>query len=124
MPLKTEGSYPNEFLVTELPGTMSRDRIILAQSATVYPTGAVLGQVTATKKYVVVNPAASDGSQTAVAVLRAARDATAGDVAAVAYTRLTEVNASEINFGALTAPQIVVAKAQLYAATVFPREAV
>jgi len=84
----------------------------------------VLGQITATGKYVAVNPAAADGSQTAKRILRAAADATAGDVAAIAFANWVEVNASELDWGTLNAGQIATAKAQLQAATIFVREAV
>lgn len=47
--------------------------------------GTILGQVTASGKYVVSTSAASDGSQTAHAVLAADCDTSGGDVVAPAY---------------------------------------
>jgi len=49
--------------------------------------GALLGKITASGKYVLSASAASDGSQTPVAILVHDADATAGDVASLAYTR-------------------------------------
>ncbi|MNR63044.1 hypothetical protein D3C85_1852260 [compost metagenome] len=49
--------------------------------------------MTATKKYVALDPAATTGEENAAAVLRDHADATDGDVNAVGYVRLAEVRA-------------------------------
>lgn len=51
----------------------------------IYPLGAVLGTITATKKATLSLAAASDGSQEPSFVLPYAVDATAGDAEAVVY---------------------------------------
>ena len=47
--------------------------------------GAVLGKKTADGKYYIHNPSGSDGTQTPVAILAEAKNATAGDKKTVAY---------------------------------------
>lgn len=53
--------------------------------------GTVMGKITASGKYTLHNNAASDGSEVAAAVLPVASDASGGDLAVVAITRLAEV---------------------------------
>lgn len=113
---------PEEFLVSEGNDHISREKIVLAAGPAL-GAGRVLGRITATGKYVAVAPAASDGSQTAVAILARAQGASASDRFVGAFVRLCEVNAAELDYGTLTAPQIVAAKAQLATATVIVREA-
>ena len=61
--------------------------------------GAVLGRITASGKYVLSASAASDGSQTPVAILAESTDATGADKTTVAY--LTgEFNTAALTFGA------------------------
>jgi hypothetical protein len=61
--------------------------------------GSVLGKITATGKYVLSASAASDGSQTPVAILAEDANATSGDVVTVAY--LTgEFNGTALTLGA------------------------
>lgn len=61
--------------------------------------GALLGALTSGGNYVLSASAASDGSQTPVAVLAADCDASAGNTAALAYIR-GDFNTSGITFGA------------------------
>ena len=60
--------------------------------------GSVLGKITATGKYILSLSAAGDGSQTPVAILAEAVDATAADVEAIIYES-GEFNDSEIVLG-------------------------
>jgi hypothetical protein len=59
--------------------------VLLAGGNGVIAKGTVLGKVTATGKYVPYNPAANDGSQTAVCILDNDQDTTNGDVGASAW---------------------------------------
>lgn len=60
--------------------------------------GAVLGRITASGKYTLSLSASSDGSQTPVAILADAVDASGGDKAAPVY--LTgEINSAALTFG-------------------------
>ena len=69
----TERKYAGEFILSESPGKISRDTVVVTVGATTtLQAGQVLGKITATGKYVpVANGAtpASDGSQVAAAIL-------------------------------------------------------
>lgn len=73
-------------------GGMSREAVTILSGEGVLAIGTVLGKVTASGKYVAHVNGASDGSQTAVAVLIDAVDATSADVTrAIVVHRLAEV---------------------------------
>ncbi|MCO6057313.1 head decoration protein [Pseudomonas sp. MOB-449] len=91
MPVLTESRRAGDFVLSEANGNLSRDRIVIDTG--VHLPGTVLGQVTATKKFVALDPAATTGAENAAAVLRDHADATDGDVNAVGYVRLAEVRA-------------------------------
>ncbi|SFC84570.1 Bacteriophage lambda head decoration protein D [Pseudomonas citronellolis] len=91
MPVLYETRRAGDFVLSEANGNLSRESIVIDSG--VHLPGTVLGKVTATGKFVALAPAATDGSQTAAAVLRARADATDGDVNAVGYVRLAEVRA-------------------------------
>jgi hypothetical protein len=66
----TEGVHTAEWLISEGNGKISRETGTFAAALnTKYPSGTVLGRITATGKLVPSLNAASDGSQVAVAVL-------------------------------------------------------
>ncbi|MDP3720772.1 MAG: head decoration protein [Acidobacteriota bacterium] len=70
MSVLTEGKYSGEFLHTESPGRISRDAVTVTVPAnTTFNPGKVLGQVSATGKYVAFDDASSDGRETAAGVL-------------------------------------------------------
>lgn len=70
MSVLDEGKYPGEFLLAEMPGTISRDDVTVTVPAdTTLNPGTVLGQVSATGKYVPFDDAASDGREDAAGVL-------------------------------------------------------
>lgn len=98
----TEGPRTGEFILSEANGLRSRDTIKIASGAGKVLPGAVLGKITASGKFAPHAPAAADGSQTAVAVLYAAVDATAADAIGVAVTRDAEVKLSELILNAAT----------------------
>ncbi|MGI9433567.1 MAG: head decoration protein [Geminicoccaceae bacterium] len=95
MPELQEGQHAGEFIVSEGNGTISRETITILSGETL-KAGAVLGQVTIGGKYKALDPAAMDGTQTAVAVLYDAVDASAADAEGVAILRLAEVHADEL----------------------------
>lgn len=92
-----EGRHAGEFLVSEGNKWISREKAVILLGQ-VLVAGAVLGQITASSKYVEHDPAASDGSEDAVAILFEAIDATAADTNGVAIARLAEVNGDEITW--------------------------
>ena len=116
------------YLVSEANGTRSRDVVTLAEGVACNP-GTVLGKVTATGKYVPVDPAngtgegeTPDGSQPAVAVLFAAVDATAGDKPAVITARDAEVETAALIWpAAITPTQKTAALSQLAAVGIVAR---
>jgi hypothetical protein len=119
----TEVKHPAEFVVSLGNGGISKETITV-KSGENLGAGAVLGKITVGGKYVHCDPDASDGSETAVAVLYEACDASAGDTKSVIVARYAEVNADRIDFGAMDSGQTATAKTQLATATIFVREAI
>lgn len=67
-----EGKYPGEFILQEMPGTISRDEVTVRVPAnTTLNSGAVLGQISASGKYVPFDDASSDGREDAAGILYA-----------------------------------------------------
>lgn len=85
MTMLVEGKHPGGFLVWEAFRDYTRETITIA-SGTLAP-GTVLGKITASGKYAAHDPEATDGTETAVAVLWGKADASAGDAVAVAIVR-------------------------------------
>ena len=104
MTVLTEGKRAADFIVSEANGTRSRDVVTIAQGAALEP-GTVLGKVTASGKYVALDPAANTGAETAVGLLRARADAAIADVSAVAILRDGEVNGAELVWPAGITPE-------------------
>lgn len=70
MSTKTEGKHTGDFLISEAPGTLSRDQVTVTVPAqTTYQPGTVLAKLSATGKHVIYDNAGSDGSETAAAIL-------------------------------------------------------
>lgn len=86
-----ESNHAAEYLVSEASGTRSREAITVISGQNL-AAGTVLGKITASDKYTLHNNAASDGSESAVAILRDAVDASAGDAAGVITARDSEVD--------------------------------
>ena len=95
----TEGRYTGEHIISEASGTRSRDVVTLIAGQSL-PPGAVLGKITASGKYTLLAPAATDGSEVACAVLFAAVDASAADKAAVVTARDAEVAGAALTWPA------------------------
>lgn len=73
-----QGLVPGDIFAQTLPGEMSF-RTVTFLAGTNYGLGSILGRVTASGKYKLYDPAASDGSQNAIAIAAVPVDATAGD---------------------------------------------
>ena len=73
---------------------------VLAGGQGVLARGTLLGQVTATGKYLVATAAATDGSQVPSAVLADSYDTTLGDVTGAGLYLTGEFNANRVIFGA------------------------
>jgi len=113
MPTLTETPHAGGFLVWETLRDYCRSTVVLA-SGNLQP-GTILGKITASGKYAAHDPAASNGTQTAAAILWDSVDASGGDTNAVVLTRGPAiVNQYEITIpGTPTAPQIAAANAAL-----------
>jgi hypothetical protein len=121
MTVLTEGRHPGGFLVWEAARDYCREAVTIA-AGTLEP-GTVLGRITASGKYAAHAPAATDGTETAVAVLWGKADASAGDVTAVAVLRGPAiVNRHDLVFAGTPAEaEIAAAHAALKAAGILVR---
>lgn len=88
---------PGEHLVFEVHPDLCRQKITL-KAGTKYPTGLVLGKVTATSEYAEYDPAATDGTQTVAGVLFAGVDASKGAKPGVRNHALTVMLKSKLSF--------------------------
>ncbi|WP_294948590.1 head decoration protein [Sulfurivirga sp.] len=110
-----EGKRPGEFLISEGEGAISRDSVTLKKRAALYEAGTILGRESSTGLFKAFDPAATDGTQTAVGVLLDNVDASAANRQAVAITRLAEVD------GSLLVGDVAAAKDDLAASHVIVR---
>ncbi|WP_337054091.1 head decoration protein [Pseudoxanthomonas sp. USHLN014] len=109
----TEKTRFGDFLLSEANGSYSRENEILASGQNLQ-AGTVLGAVTASGKYTILAPGASDGSQTAGGILLATTNASAADAAVVVVERAAEVKADALIWPAgITNAQKTAAIAQL-----------
>lgn len=94
--LINQGKQTGEFILSEGNGSYSRDQITIDASAAAMVTGTVLGKITASGKFKAYTPGASDGTQTAAAILYTPVADKTVDQPAVAITRMAEVQAAEL----------------------------
>ncbi len=80
------------FLVSEANGYQSREVGLLDQSPDIYMPGTVLGFITATRRFTRLNPAGTDGSQNAVAILANRADARDAPARETIIARMAEIN--------------------------------
>jgi len=125
MTILTEGRHAGGFLVWEAFRDYTREVVTIATGGT-YPVlepGTVLGKITATGKYAAHDPAAVDGTETAVAVLWGPADATLADATVVALVRgPAVVNGKDLVFvGTPTALEITAAHTALAAQGILTR---
>jgi len=117
----TESTHAFEFLASEANGARSREQGILA-SGNNLSAGAVLGVITASGKYAEYNPGNADGSETAVAVLADAVDASAADADCVVVARDAEVKSGSLAwFSGATAGQKTTGESDLAAVGIIAR---
>ena len=86
MPVLTEPPSMGDVLKYEVNPNYTREVITLL-AGTPYPVGAVLGKITASGKYTLSPATGSDGTETAVAVLLEATDATLADATGIVVMR-------------------------------------
>jgi hypothetical protein len=123
---KTEGPRNLAFVLSEGNGQISREVITILSGAGVLEAGTVLGQITASKKFV-ISPNAlvvgKEGAETAKAILAYKVDATDADAEAVVVARHAEVKEPMLIFDALVNDNTKKAAklTQLAAATIIAR---
>lgn len=115
----TEGRHCGEFIFSEANGTLSLETVTIDTGD--LAAGTVLGKITASGKYVQLNPAGEDGSENAAGILYDNVDATDGDVEATIVARLAEVNGSELTWPTITDEQKAAAVADLAALSIIVR---
>jgi len=117
----TEGRHPGGFLVWEAFRDYTREVVTVANGT--HQPGTVLGKITASGTYAAHDPAATDGTETAVAVLWGHADASAAEVDAVALVRGPAiVNRHDLVFaGTPSEAEIAAAHAALLAAGILVR---
>ena len=109
----TEATHTAGFILSEANGALSRDEVTILSGQDLQ-AGAVLGKVTASGKYRAVQPAGVDGSQTAVAILYGAVDASSADTPGTVINRDAEVRTDDLVWpGGTTANQKATALAEL-----------
>jgi hypothetical protein len=102
----TESARNTDVLLSEAPGTLSRETVTIA-TGQVLAAGTVLGTVTVGGEYKGFLGSRSDGSEVASAVLLYATDTSNGAALAVVITRLAEIKLPKIVWIAgSTAPYI------------------
>ncbi|MGE4534660.1 head decoration protein [Halomonas sp.] len=115
----TEGRHTGEHVISEANGARSREQGTLASGN--LPAGAVLA-LNGAGDYVQLAPAAADGTETAVAVLYAAVDASGGPQPCVVHTRACEVQEDALTLpDGITEPQTTAAMNDLIGRGVIPR---
>jgi hypothetical protein len=89
--IKTQGTFTREFLLSEGPGRISREQIVVAKGDAL-PAGQLLG-TTGTGEYAPYSNTATDGSEVATAILYGPLAASDAPRPAVGIVRLAEVTA-------------------------------
>lgn len=97
-------TYPvlsSDWLRHELDARLNREEVTIVAGAGILPTGTVMGKISASGKYKRHVNGAGDGTQTAVAVLLNAVDASGGtDVKGVLVTGNAEIVALSLSWDA------------------------
>lgn len=100
---KTMGPRSLGFVLSEANGHLSYETVTIASGAGVLEPGTVLGEITASGKWIPSPDAqvvGSEGAETAKAVLGYRVDATSADADAVVMRRLGEVKALMLSYDA------------------------
>lgn len=99
-PGMTTESYTSDQLIAGQFFRVTLGNATLTGGQGVLARGTLLGQTTATGKYVVCTAAATDGSQVPSAILADTYDTTAGDVVGAGLYLTGEFNVNRVTFGA------------------------
>lgn len=121
MGTQSETNHTAEFLLSEGNGSISREAITVVSGQNLQ-AGTVLGKITASGKMTAYDDDNVDGSQTAVGILYADVDASAGDMTGVMIARMAEVSDAKLTWaGTNDAPDIAAGKADLAALNIIIR---
>ena len=126
MPVLTEPPSMGDVLKYEVNPNYTREVVTLLAGMP-YPTGAVLGRITASGKYKLATSGGTDGAQTASAVLLYAVDATLADAVGIVVARGPAiVSRAELAYDATVddAAKITTKIGQLAAAGIIARDGV
>ena len=126
MPVLTEQPSMGDVLKYEVNPNYTREVITLL-IGTNYPSGAVLGRITASGKYTLSPATGADGSQVASAVLLYAVDATLADATGIVVARgPTIVSRAGLAYGATVddGTKIIAKIGQLAAVGIIARDSV
>lgn len=110
----TELDHVAHFIVTESPGTLSRDTVTIVSGQNL-KSADVVGKITASGKYAIYNNAAVDGSEVAAGILYADVDASAADKNGVIVNWGAEVWAAKLGWNSQAQPAIDAGLADLLA---------
>lgn len=99
----TEGQHTGEFILSESPGTISRDQVtVTVPTGRTLAAGHVLARLSATGKYVPYDNAGSDGSESARGILYSELDNSEGlsgtDMAGVVINFGAEVRKADLQW--------------------------
>lgn len=97
-PVTTYPRLAHDWLKHENDPLLHRREAVLVSGAGNLGTGTVLGKITASGKYKRHVNGATDGTQTAVAILLSPADASAADAKCVIVTGFAEIVASELTW--------------------------
>lgn len=120
-----EGRHTGEFIGQQAMGDAYHNKPVTLLSGQDLSAGTVLGKVTASGKYKILDPASANGDQNAAAILYDNEDATAGDLTVVVVIRgPMTVNYNDLVWPAgITANQKAAAIVQLEALGIVPSAA-
>lgn len=122
----TEGRHDGEFILSEAEAGRARDTVVVAAGSGIIEPGTVLGEITASGKYV-PSPAAavvgSEGAEDAVAIAIGRCDATSADAKVAVISRAAQAKGAALVYDAsVNNPTKIAAKAaQLAAAGIIVR---
>ena len=124
MSAKTEGMHTGEFLLSEGPGTLSRENVLVTVDAdTILPAGAVLA---ASGDYYVPVTSGLVGSSAALGILYGEADnqggSAAANIAGVIINTVAEVRGADLDWNAMGGVDIQAAMDLLYAQGVKVRD--
>lgn len=119
----TQGPTQSDVIKWEQEHSYSRQTVTIASGQNL-ALGAVVGMITASGKYAVLDPAGIDGTEAAAGVAIEAYDASTADTAGVIIARDAIVDPSALAWPAgATAPQKAAALAELDALGIIARDA-